>query len=211
MIAEHHMNGDRMKRARRRLQRRWKVAITPALSTSKMGTSGGTLVLASSALVAHSSFFGLDGQRLQCDNWTATVVRMKGYDVLFISVYMQTGVGPQGTNLHRMAQIAALVNTMAIEFVIAGDWNMTPDELRTSDFDQCISGTIVEPGDAEFTCAQGGRTIDYCIVSRSLVGSFQLKVDKGAPWSPHVGLVGRLQAQHKEKWIIAQEKAAELR
>ena len=88
MIAEHHMNGDRMKRARRRLQRRWKVAITPAHSTSKTGTSGGTLVLASSALVAHSSFFGLDGQRLQCDNWTATVVRMKGYDVLFISVYM---------------------------------------------------------------------------------------------------------------------------
>ena len=73
-------------------------------------------------------------------------------------------------------------------------------EWGETTFLEHLSATIVTVTDSEITCigaqnAQGGRNIDYFIISTSLLGSrFQCTTDFAIPWAPHYGICLELAA-----------------
>ena len=123
------------------------------------------------------------------EHWTAASLRVKKFDIVFISAYLESGVGLNETNVRRLTQLADFIKCLRVPFVIMADWNIEPSELVATGWDRFVQGTVVAPRDVTFTCNQGkGRMLDYAVVANSLVPYFSLQVDPDSPWSPHVGL-----------------------
>ena len=68
-------------------------------------------------------------------------------------------------NLTTRARLGALVHTMHLPYVIVGDFNMTLDELVATQWIDQIRGQIVLPHAIVSTCSNGGRMVDYAIIS----------------------------------------------
>ena len=75
-----------------------------------------------------------------CHTWVNGVV--KG-GLHCISVYAKDGIGPTGENLELMEELTALVRSLDGPWVMAGDWNMTPETLTASGWPRIVDGTIV--------------------------------------------------------------------
>ena len=100
--------------------------------------------------------------------WSAAMVRAKGSDFLLVALYMIVGIGPHDGNLERLDQVASLIKSITCPWVIAGDFNMTPEELMEAHFVKGIEGAIMTPCGVSTTCS-GERIIDYCIVHPALL------------------------------------------
>ena len=82
----------------------------------------------------------------------------------------------------------AWVHTMNVPHVIVGDFNMTPDELIATQWVDQLRGQIVTPQETVSTCSNGGRTIDFAVISGVLARNVELTVDLEAPFAPHCSL-----------------------
>ena len=106
---------------------------------------------------------------------------MKG-GVHFISVYMKDGGRVSDTNQAVLTELAALVGSIRGPWVIGGDWNFTPQQLRDTNWLQIVNGVIKAP--ARDTC--NGKVYDFFVVHSSLdeavVGT--VRVEDGG-LSPH--------------------------
>eukprot|EP00975_Prorocentrum_lima_P045783 9579768-Prorocentrum_lima.AAC.1 len=69
---------------------------------------------------------------------------------------MVSGIGLTGVNVTRLSEVVNFVKTTAKYYIIAGDWNMLPDELEQWGFPSYLRGKVVVPQHACFTAA-GGR------------------------------------------------------
>ena len=58
-------------------------------------------------------------------------------------------------------------------WMIAGDFNMTPEELEeeAGDLIRRIGGVVIRPAQPTCKSNSGGRTIDYCIVDARMAGA----------------------------------------
>ena len=63
------------------------------------------------------------------DQWTAALVRMAGFHVLYMVVYLETGVGLGGPNFQRLQCIADVIVNLNVQFIAIGDWNEPPQAL----------------------------------------------------------------------------------
>ena len=88
---------------------------------------------------------------------------MKG-GIHVISVYLKDSVGLTDYNLRVLQEVAALALTLGTPWIIAGDWNITPDQLQAANWLGVAKGTVFA---TELpTCHS--NTYDYFVVSHNL-------------------------------------------
>ena len=194
MGVETHLSGLALKKARRnRKKSGYKSYVCPATDTGRGGNSGGTWVLVQKNLASHGALPGyqlVEGvPQAAGEQWSAAVVRVKNFDIVVVSLYMESGVGLNDTNMRRLEQLAEFLKLITVPFLVLGDWNLEPSELESISWPHYVRARIVVPENIAFTCSKGkGRLLDYAVVSYSLWPYFRLFPDLSSPWKPHMGL-----------------------
>ncbi len=192
MFAEHHLMGSQLESLIEETAPRlgWRAHFAEARPTGRGGTSGGVGIMVRRHLQAQFPGAAEDARGL---DWACIGLRVKGCTILFGAVYSQvgraTGVFDQA-NLERLFQLRAFLTRCTLPFVLAGDWNCTPQDSRTLAWLDDIQADLVLPSDLGFTCTSGeGRVLDFWVVSRSLVPSIAASGrDPEAVWRPRIGL-----------------------
>ena len=87
-------------------------------------------------------------------------------------------------------ELKVCLRTLRIPWLLAADFNMTPNEARECGLADIMGGLIVEPKGVEFTCTSGeGRMLDYWMMSedarRFLINE---RTIGGVPWKPHYAI-----------------------
>ena len=93
-------------------------------------------------------------------DWDAVVLRMQGYSILLVQIYLTNGLGPAQDNLVKMHEVESCIRAVGLPAVVAGDWNMEPDGLSSSGWMDRVDGQLATPQGTAATCANGGRLTD---------------------------------------------------
>ena len=117
------------------------------------------------------------------EDWIALRVNLRGLTILYIQVYLLTGVGVAG-NQARLKAISAFILSEKLLFVAVGDWNNTPSELAASPFLAKIGAVALTVGDQTPTC-RSGRCLDFLVVSAPLAPCVTGMHFVNAPWKTH--------------------------
>ena len=214
MGAETHLRGSALKAARRSRKRSgYKSYTCPAVETGRGGTTGGTWILVQRNLASHGALPGhglVEGvPQTSGDQWTAAVVRVRKFDILFMAAYLDTGVGLSEGNINKLNEMAMLVRQTTLPFVILADWNLEPSELLDISWPGYIGGEILTPRGVEFTCSRGkGRMLDFAVVSHSIAPYVKIEPDFHSPWKPHLGIraVIELEIQSAKARVLLKPK-----
>eukprot|EP00972_Heterocapsa_arctica_P089960 13271853-Heterocapsa_arctica.AAC.1 len=84
-----------------------------------------------------------------------------------MSVYMKDGLGLAGINLEILERIGRFTMLLNTPWILAGDWNMEPNNIAAAGWLHQFGGELVAPEGQ--TCSKGlGNTLDYFIVARAL-------------------------------------------
>eukprot|EP00959_Pyramimonas_sp_CCMP1952_P365224 7648385-Pyramimonas_sp.AAC.1 len=105
----------------------------------------------------------------------------KAGDVL-VDVYLHDKIGIAAANLDILFLVAERVRMIGRPYVIAGDFNNEPDDLRAAGVMDWFDATIVGPGVG--TCAPAGRQVDFFLVPEGLE-AVAVHVHPEVPLSPH--------------------------
>ena len=150
--------------------------------TGQGGSSGGVAVLAK----RHLNFRFLDSFQLQGKGFVLAVARFAGSDVVFGSLYLETGQDlSTPTNAAILAKLVATLQALAAPWLVAGDFNCDLDTIRQTRLAEATNGAFIGAGEA--TCSTGGQ-IDYVWVHTRLQGLTEVSVDWDVPWRPHAAL-----------------------
>eukprot|EP00971_Amphidinium_carterae_P254466 5051837-Amphidinium_carterae.2 len=114
-------------------------------------------------------------------------VRIEGINesgVLLISVYLRTAQGPE-QQLDILGAILELCVREGKQFLIAGDWQLTPEEVLKTGFVQACGGALLRTHHT--TCWAGAkRELDFMIASRELALQCEsIRVDALSTTRPH--------------------------
>jgi exonuclease III len=143
----------------------WRAHFGPALVTSAKGTSGGVAVVSRKGLGSTPHEIIPDAYKHRIGGaWISAVV--KGGIHVF-SVYLKDGQDLSETNAAILTQLAAAIGSVRGPWVVGGDWNMTPQTLKASNWPATVKGHICAP--SEPTCFD--NTYDFFVVSDSLSGA----------------------------------------
>ena len=93
-----------------------------------------------------------------------------------------------GINLVKLAQIWQLIIQIGLPFIIVGDQNMTPDSWDQQNWLSRFDAVVLAPSGVTFTCNNGGRILDFVILSRPLTLAVKLVPEFRSPWPTHTGL-----------------------
>ena len=135
--SEHHLRGLALKEQKHKLEKQgWNVYARPAHPTSEVGTSGGTWILGSRTFSHKGVSQALFAEDPCPGYWSAATTRAAGRDVLWISVYLRTGEAELAFSQQIVEQLCGAIAAQGAQtsFIIAGDWNQTPEELLESGF-----------------------------------------------------------------------------
>ena len=184
----------------------WALSTEPAADTEAGSTSAGVGV----AVRAH---FGLAIPRRTVDfkqlrarvhvRWMGSVCRG---GLHLISAYLWTVEGLSKRNLDLLQCLAAILAGIQGPWMVAGDFNVTPEVLRASGWLSLVRGVIHTPSSA--TC--NGKVYDYFVTSTSLssaVAAVRVVGDSGT--SPHSAVRLLLRAaprSHKMRCLAAPYK-----
>ena len=124
----------------------------------------------------------------------------------FVTVYLQDTEGIGETNQAILTELAAYLGTIRGPWIVAGDWNVTPQQLKAAPWDQIVKGAIKQPNEA--SC--NGKVYDFFVVSKSLSASVVAvtALDNGG-FSPHSAVRMFLSgaARHKAVRKLTKPKA----
>ena len=126
----------------------FKVYPCPAQITPREGLSGGTWILVQSQLGSHGHQLAQPQgvlEQVKGEQWSAAFLRLKGLDICCIAVYMAHSQGQGGVNAIRYQQIGIFIKSLKINYIIAGDWNCTPEQLEQSGWVRAIGATVAAP------------------------------------------------------------------
>ena len=139
------------------------------------------------------------------NNFSFMSWRTAGLTIAIGGIYLEPGLGPQGSNLERLAEVATFLTQLATPFILAGDFNMEPAELMGTQWAHKLGAQIVWP-DVPFTCSSGeGRVLDYFVVSKGLLPALhRITCSDATPWRPHLGLTLSIQARPREVFCFKQ-------
>ena len=127
-------------------------------------------------------------------------MRLKGLNCTFTASYLDTqkeGTPLSANNKIKLALLGGFIKVVKGLWCVAGDWNLTPEELaRTGWLDQ-VGGTIICPSNVSFTSFGGtGRLLDYAVVAAGTEWFFlDLLADESQTWSSHLGIDISIDAQ----------------
>jgi hypothetical protein len=103
--------------------------------------------------------------------------------------------------LQQLKKLGKFLGQLADPYIVAADFNMTPQQLEQTGFISKLSGTVIIAPEVLFTCTSGkGRLIDYFLVSQVLVPCIKwVRAVVDTPWRPHFGIeLGITQVPRKE-------------
>ena len=194
-IAEHHAKGGKLDGLRRAFGHLGYVAGATegqASSKSARGVTGGVAIAVPAsrlATVRDAKAEINDGIRLYGDNWIITVLHRRGISIAYATLYLECG-GYGDTNRRRTHALKGALKELGLPYVIAGDFNMTPEEAIDSGALHDLGAKIVTPDGVNETCTAGqGRMLDYWIISASAIQLIlNPRTVAGCPWRPHVGI-----------------------
>ena len=116
----------------------------------------------------------------------AVEVNMFGLKIIFLSVYFKPSVALDSPEMKDFfGVLAQWLMEKDTPFVLAGDWNVSPQELRAHTWVQLLNASIVHPN--AVTCDQGqGTEIDFYVVSTAMADFMhRTAVIRGGPTWPH--------------------------
>ena len=97
-------------------------------------------------------------------------LRMASFHALYLVVYVESGVGLGGPNFLRLWQMADLILSVKVPFIVIGDWNEPLQALINIRWAEFLHATIVQPADISYTCRTGQVCLlDSAVVRYSLV------------------------------------------
>ena len=125
-------------------------------------------------------------------DWAAAIVRTTNLRFSVISVYLR----PSQLQDHAttMQEIRRFIMYTNIPFIIAGDFNASPETLAGGGLLSGLKGHILIPrgddGGRTTTCHQraSATLIDYCFIDERIIGACKLVVTS-TPWATHEGLL----------------------
>ena len=185
LMQEHRLAGTKLYRAINKLGRRFHV-YTQHAKIKHVAPSGGSMVLIDKRLDVHANHVKLFKDPTA--NSVFACIRVKNGNMCFCSAYLPPN--DPASALSTMYSIHRNISMIAAPWIVAGDWNLTPDELLDKEWDVMAKGACILP-DAECTTTQSnGRLIDYAIASRTManliIGKPRLVYD--LPCRPHLGI-----------------------
>jgi hypothetical protein len=191
---ETHLHADRLKQARKDLLHAgWTSHVCPAQPSPAGGSFGGEWAITAKGLDVKATC-----REPNIRGWASVTIRMKGgFDLLFISLYLVHGNDPYSeVNYGRLESLARFLKTCKLAFIVAADWNCTPDVLESTTWPGFVGGRIKTPSNINYTCRTGkGALLDYLVVSADIWLFVTVAADLDGPWSPHFGLCINLDKQ----------------
>ena len=160
----------------------WALSVGPALDTAAGSTSAGVAVSARShfGLARSPGIHAIEVDRSRVIvRWIGAVCR-GGIHLVSVYLYFGEGLSPQNVDL--LQTIAGVVSELRGPWILAGDFNLTPEDVRGTGWLELLNGVIHAPSVP--TC--NGRVIDFFVTSASLasaVVAVSVVLDSGT--SPH--------------------------
>ena len=153
-----------------------------AMTTAKQGTKGGVAVLTRSHLqMSTAQQFTTEG----C-GYCAVEVRVKGVSLLLLSIYLQNSTPlHQEPNAEILARLTALLKSYPGQWLVAGDFNVSPQELTKTSILSGLKGQVLSVGSPT---NHGGTEIDFVIASNAIAGMVKVSLDWSAPHRPHASM-----------------------
>ncbi|CAE7235281.1 unnamed protein product [Symbiodinium sp. CCMP2456] len=153
-----------------------------AMSTGKHGTKGGVAVLTRSHLQTKpAQLFVKEG----C-GFCAAEIRLKGVSILLLSLYLKNSTPVHyEPNAEILARLTALLKSYPGQWLVAGDFNVSPRELADTSLVCELGGQVITTGSPT---THGGTEIDFVIASNAIAGMVSVTLDWGAPHRPHASL-----------------------
>ena len=106
-----------------------------------------------------------------------------GVDVAVGTVYGISSA-PVSRQLSLWKAVAHYLRTLGLPFAIGGDWQVQPDEMKATGILDVLDASVVAP--EEPTCTLTGNTLDYFMISKSLLqGDERPRVLHGLGFQPH--------------------------
>ena len=149
------------------LRHGWKVAIAPAASGERGGASAGVAV-------ATRKHLGLSQPDINEDQSIASRFTLKKCGAIcrggihIGAIYLHDVVGPTAAkNRDILERVAFHLKGLAGSWIIGGDWNCTPEELRATGWLTLVGAEVQAPKDA--TCH--GKVYDFFVVKKDICGA----------------------------------------
>ena len=176
LVQEHHVLPAGMLTATAKVRKLgYKFCAAPAVASgrSDAGSSGGAAVIVRNCYGVKP----LHGIQDDAQPWMIYPGRAAGARVLglirggmiFISLYLKTGEKPNSDlNWKILMRVASILNLSQIPFIIGGDFQCGPQELRDTQWLEILKGVIVSSGEITCTTATSAREMDFFVVSTGL-------------------------------------------
>ena len=97
-----------------------------------------------------------DAKRLLRQRWPG-LVELGRLPFVAYSTYLECGLGLEGRNCDILTAIGLHIKGHGRHFVIGGDFNLTPQEMRESIWPESFGGVVVT-GHTMYTTASAGKT-----------------------------------------------------
>ena len=170
-VQEHHWASAAAAKAITELRtQRFDVHYTLAIASENGGTQGGALVM----LQHHLASSPLRGATLVAGGWKSPYSKVagaqlscQGHDILVLSGYHRGGLDPS-----LMDEVARATLGGTLPFILACDWNCTPEEVTAAGWPQSLLATLAVVAAPQTTCnsSRGAPSrIDFFLVSAFLV------------------------------------------
>ena len=144
----------------------WKAKLQPCVYAQGGGKSAGTVV-------ACRKHIGMREAKCSSDSWPELQGRFQvkvvgavckgGLPLATCYLHSKVGIGAK-VNLDMLHAMAAVLNQCGDVWVLGGDFNCTPEQLRNTGWLRLVNGHIVQPPSS--TC--GDRTLDFFVVASGL-------------------------------------------
>ena len=130
----------------------------------------------------------IEEQYLTKLRFASMIVSFRGMDILFLNPYLWVSQGFSHDNRIILKQIHVLSKMLGLPFIAIGDFNITFDELKGSEWLRFLQAEVIDPQVQTTTSASLDRPIDLCLISKSIKEVFvSLKPIYAVPWGPHYG------------------------